>query len=296
MWITQSSAERFASMYHLSLKKLFESAQSRDFVPRRIPVRMTLSLQFETRYFSGTNMIGILEGNTYPNECVVVSSHHDHLGMDPSASGDKIFNGAEDNASGISALLTIMNTLASKGPFRRSICFVSLTAEENGLLGAFYYVSHPIMKMVADINFDIVNLYGSTRDIVGLGAEMSELKYALIDAASKENLYVSEDPNPASGSFFRSDTFAFAMAGVPSIYIWSGADFIGQPNDYFQKMRDHYVNNRYHQPSDEYNSSWSMGGVMQQVRVALRICYGLANSQSKPLWLKGQNEGLQLRS
>jgi len=254
---------------------------------------MSLQVQFNVRYFSGTNVVGILMGTSHPEECVVMSTHHDHLGIDPNAPTDKIYNGAEDNASGVSALLAAAVALGLAGPFPRSICFLSFTAEEYGLLGAWYYAAKPVVTPIADINFDIVNLYGSTRDIVGLGAELSELKYYFKNAANEEGLYVSEDPNPSAGSFFRSDTFAFAKTGVPSVYIWSGKDYIGQSPTYYQKVRSEYVQERYHQPSDEYDPKWSMSGVLQQLRVAVRLCYGLASGSIRPYWFK--DTGFQIQ-
>jgi len=290
MWITQPVAEKLANLAGTNLEKLFQMANSKTFTPFSLKAEVSLIAEFSTRMFYGTNVIGVLRGKYRPNEYIMVSTHHDHLGIGTNADGsDNIYNGAEDNASGVSAMISLAQVLGAYGPLDVSVMFISVTAEEYGLLGAFYYADHPVVpiqRTIIDINFDIMNVHGATKDVVGLGAELSELSNLFQQAVQHEGLYVSPDPNPASGSFFRSDTFAFARAGIPAVYIWSGRDFVGKSTNYHSIVRDGYVKERYHQPGDHYNPLWSLSGMVQQMKVALRIMYGVSQGSFYPKWYR----------
>ncbi len=243
-------------------------------------------------------MIGRLDGRFRPHEAVVYTAHHDHLGKDDAliAQGrDGIYNGAVDNASGVAMLLTLADAFA-KHTARpaRSLVFATLTAEESGLLGASYLAEHPpvpLLNTVANLNVDSGNLYGATEDIVGLGAERSDLQRMLRTTAGQEGLTVTPDPRPNQGSFYRSDQLAFARGGVPAVFFGTGRRFRGQDAGYFERMENDYNQHRYHQPSDELRPDMKFGGAVQQMRVAYRLGLWLANSTARPGWRAGEAFG-----
>ena len=287
-WITQPAARQLADLAGTTLDDLFAAANSRAFQPRPLPVRAALDVAYRVRRFEGTNVLGKLEGTVRPGEALVYTAHHDHLGYGRPVGGDSLYNGAVDNATGVAMLLALAEAHAAQDPAPgRTLLFVSLTAEESGLLGAEFYTRNPALPLrqtVANINVDSGNIHGPTDDIVGIGAERSELEAFLADAAEAEGLTVSPDPQPNQGIFFRSDQLAFARAGVPAVYLTSGRRFRGQPDDYYSRVAADYNRLHYHQPSDEFDPSWPMEGLLQQARVAFRIGYRLANGARTPRW------------
>jgi Zn-dependent M28 family amino/carboxypeptidase len=291
-WITEPTAERLAAMSGTTLAAWFEEAASRDFQPRALPVRASLAATFtQRRGIAGTNVLGRLPGRTHPDEGILYTAHHDHLGRSAEleAEGrDGIFNGAVDNASGVAMLLEIAEAFTAL-PLRpaRSVYFATLTAEESGLLGAEYLASNPplpLARLVANVNVDSGNLYGPTEDIAGIGAERSEMLGLLRRAAAAEGLSISPDSNPNAGRFFRSDQLAFARGGVPAVFIGTGRRFVGRPAAYFEEVEREYRQNRYHQPADEYDPAMPLAGLIQQTRVAFRLGYRLADSELRPAW------------
>ncbi len=290
-WITQATAERLAEMSGTTLEAWQAEAASRDFEPHELPVRASLAMRFETRRFEGTNVLGKIEGATHPEEAIVYTAHHDHLGMDEAlvAEGkDGIYNGAVDNASGVAMLLALADAFAAlPEPPARTVIFATLSAEESGLLGSAHYArtpAVPLARTIANINVDSGNLDGPTDDIVGIGAERSEMLGLLRAAAAAEGMTVTPDPQPNQGVFFRSDQLAFARGGVPAVFIETGTDFRGRPAGYAEELSADYRAHRYHQPSDELTDDMRFGGIVQQTRVAFRLGYALANSTLRPSW------------
>ena len=290
-WLTQPAAERLALMAGTTLDAWLAQAAARDFQPQRLPVTASLDMAFTTRRFEGTNVIGRLGGAERPHEAVVYTAHHDHLGKDEAliAQGqDGIYNGAVDNASGVSMLLTLAEAFAA-APERpaRTVLFATLTAEESGLLGSSHYAEHPVVPLantIANINVDSGNLSGPTEDIVGIGAERSEMLGLLREAAAAEGMTVTPDNQPGQGSFFRSDQLAFARGGVPAAFVKTGHRFVGRPVGYADEVAADYRANRYHQPSDELQGDEPFGGLVQQTRVAFRLGWRLADSAIRPAW------------
>jgi Zn-dependent M28 family amino/carboxypeptidase len=291
-WITRPSAERLAQMSGASLDQWFAEAASRDFQARALPVRASLAMTFtQRRGVEGTNVIGVLRGTARPEEGVLYTAHHDHLGRSAEleAQGqDGIYNGAVDNASGVAMLLEIAEAFAAL-PERpaRSVYFATLTAEEAGLLGSEFLARHPpipLARIVANVNVDSGNLRGRTRDIVGIGAERSQLLRYFREAAAAEGMGVSFDTAPGTGRFFRSDQLAFARGGVPAVFISTGRDFVGQAPDFSAQLEADYRQNRYHQPSDEWAGTEPLGGLLQQTRVAFRLGHRLATTGLRPAW------------
>jgi hypothetical protein len=294
-WITQPVAERLAEMSGSSLDEWISMSASRDFQAFELPVEANLSASFETRYFSGTNVVGKITGAERPQEAVVYSAHHDHLGIDHDliARGeDGIYSGAVDNASGVAMLLNIAQAFKAldEAP-QRSVYFVTVTAEESGLLGSQYFAENPPVapgNMIANVNVDSGNLHGATHDIVGIGAERSELMRYFREAAAAEDMSVTPDPQPGQGLYFRSDQLSFARAGVPGVFINTGRDFVGKPSAYADSVFADYRQHRYHQPADMLQPDTPMGGIVQQTRVAFRLGHRLADSTARPQWNPGE--------
>ncbi|HLT48304.1 MAG TPA: M28 family peptidase [Rubricoccaceae bacterium] len=289
-WLTQPAAERLAQLSGTTLDTWFEEAARRDFHPRTLPVTATLSMELESRRFEGTNVIGKLTGAERPEEAVVYTAHHDHLGMNEAliaAGEDGIYNGAVDNASGVSMLLTLAEAFTAAEPPARTVLFMTLTAEESGLLGSAHYAQHPVIPLartIANVNVDSGNLSGPTEDIVGIGAERSEMLGLLREAAAAEGMTVTPDNQPNQGLFFRSDQLAFARGGVPAVFVKTGHHFVGRPEGYAEEVSNDYRMNRYHQPGDELTGDELLGGLVQQTRVAFRLGWMLADSDLRPQW------------
>jgi len=296
-WITQPTAQRLAQMAGTTLDRWFEAAASRDFRPQPTGVTLRASSEFTVRRFNGTNVVGKVPGTTRAGESVLYTAHHDHLGKDEAlvAQGrDGIYNGAVDNASGVAMLLTLAKAWVAAPRPLRTVYFASVTAEESGLLGSAYYALHPAAPMVgtvANLNVDSGNLFGRTTDIVGLGAERSELAGILGAAARAEGMTVTGDPNPNAGLYFRSDQLSFARVGVPGVFFETGKSFVGQAPGYAARINAEYTAQRYHQPSDEILPGMKYGGAVQQMRVAFRMGYALAASTLRPAWRSGEAFG-----
>jgi len=221
----------------------------------------------------------------------VYSAHWDHLGRDPNLSGDQIYNGALDNASGTAALLEIAEafTLLRERP-RRSILFLAVTAEEKGLLGAKYYGNNPLYplnKTIANINIDGVNQWGRTTDIVIVGYGNSTLDDLLTESAQRQARTIVPDPEPEKGFFYRSDHFEFAKQGVPALYTDAGVNYVGKPAGYGEQKRDEYTTRDYHKPSDEIKPDWDLTGAVDDTQLLFMVGYRVAQSSVWPEWKPG---------
>jgi Zn-dependent M28 family amino/carboxypeptidase len=302
-WVTDEAARRIAQMGGQNLDQLRQSAASRAFKPITLNAKVDLTLRTQAQRLTSPNVVAIYRGNdpTLKNEYVVYSSHWDHLGIRPDQSGDNIYNGAVDNATGIAGMLAIaksFNSLMIKP--RRSILFIATTAEEQGLLGAEYYARHPLAPLqqtVADINLDAMNVMGTTTDITPLGAERSTLGKLIEEVAKENNVTVSPDARPEQGSFYRSDHFPFAKAGVPAISFNPGTKFVGHSDKWGEEQFLDYNQHRYHQPSDEYSPNWDFSGMVQQTRLAFWLGLRVANASEAPQWNRGDEfESARLKS
>jgi len=221
-------------------------------------------------------------------QAVLITSHWDHKGIGPVVRGDSIYNGAEDNATGVAAMLGVAKALTQLSRPARSIVFVATTAEESGLLGSEGYVQHPLIPLTqtaAVLNLDVTNVRGATRTIGARGWDRSTLGPIFESAARAESLTVESEPD-VRGAFFRSDHFPFARAGVPALSIYAGDDFIGRPKGWGKEQEDIYNQQRYHQPSDEYQPSFRYDGMAQEIRVTVRAAQAIANNREMPRWLR----------
>ncbi|HKR02273.1 MAG TPA: M28 family peptidase [Pyrinomonadaceae bacterium] len=290
-WITDPAARRMMQLAGQNLDELRRQAASRDFQPVKLGLTASINIRSEVKRVNAPNVAAILPGRDpkLRDEYVIYSAHWDHLGIgEPNKKGDRIYNGALDNATGVASVLAVAEALAklpmSERP-RRSSLFLFPTAEEQGLLGAEWYARHPLVplrKTAANVNLDSMNILGPTRDFVPLGAERSTLR-AVVEAVARERgMTVGPDPRPEQGSFYRSDHFPFAKVGVPSISLKEGKDFIGHTAKWGEEQFKAYNTANYHQPSDEYSDSWNFKGMIQSAEIALAIGRRVADMPEMP--------------
>ena len=290
-WMTDAAAHRMFQLAGQDLDALRQQAASRDFHPVKLNLNGKISLNSEVKRIESNNVVATLTGRDprLKNQYVVYSAHWDHLGIgQPDRRGDTIYNGAVDNASGVASVIEIAEAFTKLPPAerpRRSILFLIPTAEEQGLLGAEWYVRHPLVPLVrtaADINLDSMNILGTTRDFVPLGAERSSIENVAEAIAHERNMRVVHDPRPEQGSFYRSDHFPFARFGVPSISLKEGDTFDGRPAGWGERMFREYNTAHYHQPSDEYSDSWDFRGMIQEADIAFAIGRRIADLDQMP--------------
>jgi Zn-dependent M28 family amino/carboxypeptidase len=229
-----------------------------------MPVTASITLRNAVRRSTSNNVLGVLPGGERADEYVVYMAHWDHLGMDASLEGDQIYNGALDNATGTAGLLELARAFASlEMPPKRSLLFLAVTAEEQGLLGSAHYALNPtvpLAKTVAAINMDGLNIYGPMNDVTVIGLGNSELDDYLTDAARRQKRRVRPDPEAEKGFYFRSDHFNFAKEGVPALYTDQGIDHVEHGEAWTMERRAEYTADNYHKPSDEYDVNWDLSG------------------------------------
>ena len=294
-WMTNDAAVDLVRRGGQNLDKLRASALRPDFKPVTLNVRAAATLQQRTSRKTSPNVIGVVRG-TNDQQGVVFTSHYDHFGMRDAQPGDapdadRIFNGAVDNASGVSGLLLIAQSMArAAAPPSRSMYFVFTTAEESGLLGAEYYAQNPVIPMdrvAANINVDGINYLGPTRDIVLLGADRSTLGPMAQALAQERGRVIGEDQYPERGYFFRSDHFPLAKAGVPALSISSPHEFTGPNAEELKKKQDAYNTTNYHQPSDEYDPTWSFAGAVEDLKFLAQLAWRIAAQDDMPRYNEG---------
>lgn len=290
-WATNDAAKKILKSADLDLDDLREKARKRNFQAVNTGIRVKMDLKSEIKLSDSPNVVGIVEGSDkkLKKEYVIYSGHWDHLGIgEPNAKGDKIYNGAYDNASGVATIIGIAEALVKmpkKERPKRSILFLFPTAEEQGLLGAEYYSHHPLVplaKTAANINIDGVNFFGKVKDFMPLGADRSTLSGAINEAAKERNLTMERDMRPEQGFFFRSDHFPFARVGVPAVSLQHGDDFITPLTGEAKEFGSNYTARYYHQVSDEYHAWWDMDAMIQEAEFALAIGIKLANDPAMP--------------
>lgn len=295
-WMTEDTARKIFSMAGKDLNKLREDAKSRDFQPVNLNLKAKINIKSELKRVDAPNVVGVWQGSDakLKNEYVIYTAHWDHLGIGaPNAKGDNIYNGALDNASGVAQILALAKAVTklprAEQPKRTQV-FVFTTAEEQGLLGAEWYATHPIFpldKTAANINVDGGNFYGLTRDYGALGADRSNL-WELVNSVLKERkMTYLPDAHPEQGFFFRSDHFPFAKVGVPSLSIQDGEDYIGKSKDWSKKFFEEYNAKNYHQPSDEFDETWRYDGMIQSLDVTMAIGMRVSDLPKLPAFNSG---------
>jgi Zn-dependent M28 family amino/carboxypeptidase len=290
-WMTNDAATRLAKLGNRDLEQLKQQAKSRDFKPVSLGITADLNLKSEMTTFDSPNVVGKIEGSDakLKSEYVLYTGHWDHLGVgEADASGDKVYNGAYDNASGLAAILgiadVIMKLPKAERP-KRSIFILFPTAEEQGLLGAEYFSRFPLIplnKIAGNVNIDGVNFFGKTRDFAALGSERSTLGDIVQTVANERKMTLEGDMQPEQGFFFRSDHFPFAKVGVPAVSLRHGDDFVtpltGEALNFFRNYNAKY----YHQPSDQYYDWWDSSAMVQNAELGLAIAMKIANSPTMP--------------
>jgi Zn-dependent M28 family amino/carboxypeptidase len=268
-------------------------AATREFRPVPLDATASVSLVNTIRRIPSANVAAKLAGSDpkRADEWVIYTTHWDHFGIGPAVNGDTIYRGAIDNASGTAGLLELARAMkgATPGP-ARSVLFLFVTAEEQGLLGSTGYAEHPLYplsKTLAVLNLDALNVHGRTRDLTIIGLGLSDLDDVVRAAAAAQGRVVKGDPMPEKGSYFRSDHFPFARKGVPSIHAGGGVDFVGQPPEYGTRVLQDYIRNDYHKPSDRVRPDWDLRGAVEDLTLYLQAGYEIASAPAWPEWKPG---------
>jgi Zn-dependent M28 family amino/carboxypeptidase len=293
-WVTEDKAKELVALAGLDLAKLVESAKSRDFKPVSLGVKTSLAFNNVISKKATANVAGLLRGSDpkLAQQVVVYTAHHDHLGIsDPDKNGDKIYNGAIDNASGVAQILAVAKAFkALPTPPRRSVLILSVAAEEQGLLGSEYYAHHPTFapgRIAANFNVDGGNVFGRSAEVVYVGKGKSSLDAVIEKYAGYQGRVVKPDQMPDRGHFYRSDQFNLARIGVPAFYGSEPVEYVGKPAGWGKERIEDYENNRYHQPSDQFDASWEYSGMIEDVQLLFWAGLDVANADALPAWVPG---------
>jgi Zn-dependent M28 family amino/carboxypeptidase len=292
-WVQLDEAKRLASASGMSLDKMMQDAQSRNFHPADLGAKLKAHMVSKVRSFESNNVVAMLPGADHKvaDEAVIYTAHYDHLGIRPDLPGDNIFNGANDNATGCGILLELARAYAtaSQKP-RRSILFAAVTAEEQGLLGSEYLGKHPPVpagKIALDLNYDDIPPLGAPEEVEVSGAERTTF-YPVVEATAKEfRLTIRPDARPEAGHFYRSDHFSMARVGVPAFSISEGMKFKGHPESWGLDQEKEYVEKHYHQPSDEYHPDMDFVGDSAMARFGFALGWEAASLPTLIGWQTG---------
>jgi Zn-dependent M28 family amino/carboxypeptidase len=293
-WATEAAMQRLLKAGGFDLDKLIQSARSRDFKPVPLGIHTSLTFTNQISRVQTANVGGLLAGSDakLAAQVVVLSAHHDHFGIgEPDASGDRIYHGAVDNASGCAQVLAVARALAAlpKHP-RRTILALFVAGEERGLLGSMYYALHPSVpagRLAADINIDGGNIFGRTRDITLVSSGKSSLDAVAEEIAHLQGREVKPDQFPDRGYYYRSDQFSFAKVGVPALYFDDGTDVIGRPPGWGKEQKEQWELKKYHQPSDKLDDSWNFEGMVQDAQLDMMAAWVIAQAEAMPTWKPG---------
>ena len=291
-WITGEAATALFKAAGQDLAKLRAAANKRGFKPVPLDASLSLALKSTSVEKASRNVVGLLPGSETPDEAIVYMAHWDHLGTHDGETGDNIYNGAVDNATGVAAIMEIAESFRkAKVPPKRSILFLAVTLEESGLLGSKYYVAHPVIpldKTVAVFNLDALSPVGKARDITVVGkgsSQLEDLLKPLLDAQKRKPV---GETNTAAGYYFRSDHFNFAKACVPSLYLDSGTDLLEGGQAAGDAAGKDYTDNRYHKAGDHFDAAtWKLDGIIQDLEVVTTLGTTLANDGQWPNWYAG---------
>ena len=294
-WITEEGAKKLVAMTGKELDQLRQEAESRDFRPTALKTRLSMKLAGRVREQDTANVLALLPGSDpeLKDEVVVFMAHHDHLGIsaERNIDGDNIYNGAVDNASGTAGLLTIAQAFAELDiKPRRSILFAAVGAEEQGLLGSEQFAQTPPLhpgKIAAVVNIDGANILGKTYDVNLIGNGKSSLDTIVEKVASSQQRVVTPDLFPDRGYYYRSDQFSLAKIGVPGVYLHSGINVVGKPDGWGKEQLERWVEETYHQPSDEYQASWNLSGAIQDLQLLALVGLEISQNDDLPKWNAG---------
>ncbi len=288
-WMTLETTRRIFSLAGFDFGEMEQAATKPGFRAVPLGVSASVAVRNAVRRATSANVVGVLPGSRHPEEYVVYMAHWDHFGKSLAVGpqNDGIYNGAVDNATGVAGILEIAKAFrAGKRP-DRTVVFLAVTAEEQGLLGSAYYAQHPVFPLAmtaAAINIDALPPVGRTRDVEVLGFGASQLEDYLKEAAARTHRVLRPDSQPEKGYFFRSDHFNLSKVGVPSLYIKPGIDSIDHPAGWVEEWQHDYVANRYHKPSDEYSASWDVSGSIDDLRLLFEVGHRVADERLWPEW------------
>ncbi len=293
-WVTEEAARELVKLAGLDLDALREAADNRDFEPVPLGVTTSIAMDVSLNRVATANVLGLIPGSDpkLKDEAVIYTAHHDHLGIGtPDDTGDAIYNGAMDNASGVAQVLAIAKAIKAlpEAP-RRSVLIALVAAEEQGLLGSKYYAENPTFpsgKIAANLNYDGGDIWGKTHDVTFVGLGKSSIDRIVEAIAAEQNRVVKPDQFPDRGYFYRSDQFSFAKIGVPAMYLDTGMDFVDRPEGWGKEQVNHYTDVNYHQPSDEYDDSWNFDGMIDDARLGYWTGLAIANADEMPQWNEG---------
>lgn len=292
-WISLERAQKLLEANGTTYEAMKAAAVKKDFKPVPLRQKAAFSAKQTLRPVKSRNVLAKIEGRDAKlrDEWVIYTAHWDHLGRDPKLPGDGIFNGAADNAIGTAGLLELAESFAKepKAP-KRSILFLSVTAEEQGLLGSAYYAAHPeypLTKTLANINIDGLNQWGRTRDVRVIGWGSSSLEDTLAVAARKQGRVTLPEEHPERGGFYRSDHFEFMKLGVPGLYAKSGSDYRDKPAGYGEEKVNEYIDRDYHKVSDEVKPNWDLSGAVEDLQLLHETGRRIADDKRWPEWKAG---------
>lgn len=293
-WIAEDAAQRLAALAGRDLDELIAAARDRAFRPVPLGITTSLALENEVRSYASANVGGLLRGSdpVLRDQIVVYTAHYDHFGVKNNAQGEpEIYNGALDNAAGVAQMLAVARAfVALPEPPRRSVLFLAVAAEEQGLLGSEHFVAHPpvpVERLVANLNIDGGNVFGRTTDLGVIGLGKSDLDDVLVEAAAAQGRTLADDPFPDRGMFYRSDQLNFARAGVPALFPRPGVEYVGRPAEWGREKADAWVERHYHQPSDDYDPAWDLSGMVDDARLLFRAGLQVADAERAPSWRPG---------
>jgi len=289
-WITREAAVAIFKASGKEMGNFNDFARSRDF--QAVPLGLTASVSMTNTIKKSVskNVVGKITGTKRSDETIIYSAHWDHLGIGLELDGDSIYNGAHDNASGTAGLLAIAEAFAKSSKPKRTVVFLWVTAEEQGLLGSKFYADNPIYdvkKTVANINMDGLPYAGKMKDLTIVGYGHSEMDDIATRLAEKQGRYVIPDREPGKGYFFRSDHFHFARVGIPPLYASGSYDHWDKGVEYAAQKAQEFLTNAYHKPADQYDDSWDLSGAQLDTQLMFDIGRELSNSDTWPKWKEG---------
>lgn len=287
-WVSEPTAKKLLAAAGKD-STLLASADQPGFKATALNIKLSTSMTLKATYNKSHNVIGKITGSDHPEEYIIYSAHWDHLGIGKAdETGDSIYNGALDNASATAGLLELARAFKSMHTKpARTIIFLAVTAEEQGLWGSAYYAQNPVYpvdKTIANINMDGINPFEKTKDIIVIGHGQSDLEDYLKEEAEKTGRYIAFETHPEAGYYYRSDHFNFAKVGIPSLYTESGIDVVSKGKEYGQKMEDEYRDKHYHRPSDQYDAkTWTLGGI-DDLKLMFQVGKRLSFTDKLPQW------------
>jgi Zn-dependent M28 family amino/carboxypeptidase len=293
-WVTEDTARELVAMAGYDLDDLREAAYNRDFQPVPLGITTSLAMDVSITRVRSANVLGLIRGSDpqLSDEVVIYTAHHDHLGIGtPNEDGDTIYNGAMDNATGVAQVMAIARAIKAlpEAP-RRSVLVNLVGAEEQGLLGSEFYAANPTFapgKIAANLNYDGGNIWGHTHDVTFVGLGKSTIDEIATLIAKEQGRVVKPDQFADKGYFYRSDQFSFAKIGVPAMYLDTGTDFVDRPPEWGREQQNHFTEVNYHQPTDEYDPSWNLDGMIDDALLGFWAGLAIANADDMPTWLPG---------